>query len=400
MSRATAVERFRRALPIRDEWLDHALSTLPSDRVAAEAAVTELYRLIGKDAPRFCWVESPAAALSGFPPGEPPRLRSDELPAREADWPTVSRLASLMSALRGRLDALLNTPRGHLWRQRPTGLTSAGEDPEEALREGADLQPLLDLTVRDSLTGSVRDGLTGHVRTALRETAGNATGLPWYGQHDAYWIAHHDVPRRLGMASYGPADDHQLDLWAALARSCGWWWPDDGVCVMAERTTAVHTEPVPGSTTGEVRLHNASGPALRYADGWSLYAWHGTRVPAWVVEDPNVRRIDLELNVEVRRCAIEHLGWDTYIEQAGLALVASSPDPGNPGCALHLYEMPLAAWGGPARVLLAVNGSVERDGHRRRYGLSVPAALDDPVAAAGWSYGLTGDQYARLVRRT
>jgi hypothetical protein len=368
VSRATAVERFRRALALRDEWLDHGLSTFPSDRVAAETAVTELYRLIGRDAPRFHWVESPAAALSEFPPGEPPSLRSDALPARGADWPAVSRLASLMSALRGRLDGLLRTPRGRLWSPRPPDLTGAGagEDPEESLRAGADLQSLLNLAVRDSLTASVRDGLTGHVRMALREEAGSATGLPWYGQHDAYWIAHYDVPRRLGTASYGPANDHQLDLWAALARSCGWWWPYDGVCVMAERTTAVHTEPVPGSTNGAVRLHNATGPALRYADGWSLYAWHGTRVPAWVVEDPSVGRIGLEPNAEVRRCAIEHLGWDSYIEQAGLALVASSPDPGNPGCALHLYEMPPETWGRQARVLLAVNGSVERDGHRRR----------------------------------
>ncbi len=58
------------------------------------------------------------------------------------------------------------------------------------------------------------------------------------------------------------------------------------------------------------------------------------------------------------------------------------------------------AWGVPNRMLLAVNGSAERDGRRRRYGLSVPASIEDPVVAAGWSYGLSGAQYAQLIRRT
>ena len=102
-----------------------------------------------------------------------------------------------------------------------------------------------------------------------------------------------------------------------------------------------------------------------------------------------------EANVEVRRCAIERIGWASYIDQAGLRLVASAPDPGNPGSELRLYDMRKET-----RVLLAVNGSVERDGRRRRYGLTVPGFLNDPVDAAGWTYGLSAEQYSLLVRRT
>jgi hypothetical protein len=62
---------------------------------------------------------------------------------------------------------------------------------------------------------------------------------------------------------------------------------------------------------------------------------------------------------------------------------------------LNLYD----DW--PAgRVLLVTNGSPEPDGLRRRYGINVPAVFDDPIDAAGWTYGLTGGQYARLARRT
>ncbi|WP_410641448.1 DUF6745 domain-containing protein [Amycolatopsis sp. lyj-346] len=222
----------------------------------------------------------------------------------------------------------------------------------------------------------VKESVAGLIRAAIPDSL----GLHWYGQQDAYWVPP------------GSADP-ELEPWAALVRSCGWWWPRDGVCVVAERPLAIHTD-------DEHRLHSETGPAVVYPDGWGVHAWHGTRVPSWVIEDPTADRINREFNVEVRRCAVEHLGWTAYIEQAGLRILSRAPDPGNPGCELQLYDLPPQKWHAPSRLLLAVNGSVERDGTRRRYGLRVPAEFDHPLDAAGWSYGLTGAQYARLQRRT
>ncbi|NEW39543.1 hypothetical protein GV794_12700 [Nocardia cyriacigeorgica] len=184
------------------------------------------------------------------------------------------------------------------------------------------------------------------------------------------------------------------ELWATVADSCGPWWPDDGVCVVSERPQLLATELV-DETVDEVRLHCADGPAVRYADGWELYFWHGTQVPAWVITDPTAEAIDRETNVEVRRCAIEKLGWPAYLEEAGTQLMATAPDPGNHGFELMLYEAPRNQ-----RVLVAVNGSIERDGTRRRYGLTVPGYFTDPVDAAAWTYGLTGAQYSQLLHRT
>ncbi|WP_329079763.1 MULTISPECIES: DUF6745 domain-containing protein [unclassified Streptosporangium] len=215
----------------------------------------------------------------------------------------------------------------------------------------------------------------------------------WYGAHCVSWVAHYDALRRAAGVVFTPEQSRRFDLWATVVRSCGWWWPHEDVCVISERPVAVHTE-VSGDD-GQVRLHCADGPALRYADGWDVHAWHGTRVPSWVVTDPSVRRIEREANVEVRRCAIEHIGWASYIDQAGLRLVASAPDPGNPGSELRLYDLRKET-----RVLMVVNGSVERDGRRRRYGLTVPGFLEDPIAAAGWTYGLSAEQYSLLLRRT
>jgi hypothetical protein len=181
------------------------------------------------------------------------------------------------------------------------------------------------------------------------------------------------------------------------AQSAGWWYPHQHFVLASERPVLVRTEE---STGAPGRLHCADGPALAWPDGWRLYFWHGTRVPAWVVQNPTVEAIHAESNVEVRRCAIEAMGWDAYLARAGLRLVDTAGDPGNPGFELNLYDVPAENWGMPIRVLLATNGSAERDGTRRRYGLPVPSDMDTALNAAAWTYGLTGDQYAGLTRRS
>ncbi|POM26555.1 hypothetical protein BTM25_09560 [Actinomadura rubteroloni] len=368
------------ALASRDDWLGRALSTEPADRPAAEAAITGLYRLLGAPPPRFVWVPSPGAAIGHL---DDDRIDVRNLPPR-GDGPLPVRLADRMMELRHRLrDRIVRRPN----RQ---GLQRRG-DPRVALDD------VLDRALGEAVRATVHENVGGPLRAVFAQAGGSFT---WYGQHDAAWLTAFDVRRRLGLLRTSPGEDAELDLWAAVARSCGWWWPRDGTCVVAERPVEVHTEPVPGSELGVLRLHHGDGFAVRYSDGWGVHAWHGTRVPDWVMTDPTPERIRQAVNVEVRRCAIERIGWDVYIDQAGLTLVSTASDPGNPGCELRLYSLPPSLLAAPSRVLLAVNGSVERDGHRRRYGLGVPGDIDDPVAAAGWSYGLTASQYARLQRRT
>jgi len=312
----------------------------------------------------------------------------------------AARLASLLSELRQRLNARVRREAAALWPATWGAVNARAAAPEDALLSGASLGDIIEAAVHDSLRATLRDAVGAPLRAAVAPAARDSLGLAWYGQHDAYWVAHHDVWRRAGLVTYRPADGGELDLWAALARSGGWWWPGHGLCVMTDRTAAVRSEPLPGSWHGELRLHCPGGPAIRYPDGHGIHVLHGTPVPAWVITDPTIERVRREPNVEVRRCAIERIGWDTYIELAGLSLVGACADPGNPGAELRLYDQPTQGWGAPERVLLVVNGTPESDGHHRRYGLGVPAEIDNPIAAAGWSYGLPQEHYARLIRRS
>jgi len=374
---------------LRDEWLEVGLAACPADRPAAQAAIAGMYRLAGQRAPRFVWADSPAtAALAIWAlAGE----TGDSLYDVLGDGLHEGLEYSLEASLRDILD-------DHL-------VNSLYDSLDDSLLT----------SLRDSLRVSPEAGL-GSLRTSLRasldaslasldDEPSLARGMLrlndrcFWGQHDAPWIAYYQAPAQLGIVTYEPGETARLDLWANIARSCGWWWPFKYWCIVSERPELVRTEPRdPGR--GTERLHCADGPAVQFGDGWPAYAWHGRVVPAWVIENPAIEKIAQEPNVEVRRCAIEAFGWERFIAAAGLELVGSAPDPGNRGQLLALFEVPERLWGSPVRVLRCVNGTPERDGTRRVYGLTVPARITGPVEAAAWAAGLTEDQYASMQRRT
>lgn len=242
---------------IRNEWLAHSLSTDPADRQAAEAAITELYRLIGADPPSFVWVDSPGAAIDSVPPGQTLHLRAADMPWAFRDWPPASRIASEVAALRWRMDRRIGKPWSlEWWDRNAVPLTRPLEvDP----RSGTLFPEVFNAHIRDSLRFTVRDQIFAPLRAVLRDAVGESLGIGWYGQHDAYWVAYYDAYRRLRRAHFRPSDERQLDVWATLARSCGWWWPYDGLCVIAERPAAVHAEAMPATAHGERRLHNPRG---------------------------------------------------------------------------------------------------------------------------------------------
>jgi hypothetical protein len=203
------------------------------------------------------------------------------------------------------------------------------------------------------------------------------------GQFDADWIAFFDIPRQLGIVTYGESAGAWLDDWVTIARSCGWWWPHENVCIVSDRPSVLRTEAAaPG---GPVHLHSPDGPAMAFRDGLAIYSWHGRVVPEWVIEERTTQRIFAERNVEIRRCAIEAMGWEGFIGGlAGLGPPATAPDPGNPGQQLRLYDLPPmpGQWWYYVRLLVCANGTLEADGSRRLFGIFVPKHITDPVRAA------------------
>jgi uncharacterized protein DUF6745 len=66
-------------------------------------------------------------------------------------------------------------------------------------------------------------------------------------------------------------------------------------------------------------LHSATRRAIEWSDGFGVYCWHGTRVPADIITHPeliNPARIDAERNAEIKRVMLERFGLARYIAES------------------------------------------------------------------------------------
>jgi hypothetical protein len=404
---------WRQVRAFRDELIAASLCTDPADRPAAEAAIGRVYGLLGLKVPRFIWCASPASAQLAI------RVLAADAGASMAGG--AGRPCASLIQLWQRVEASLNCSLADVpgFRRR--------EERSAVLRQAevaAQMARLLDGAVDDLLgpfgilsprayDDLLRGSLGDSVRDALPELAWPPSGkqvsscgyhptTQWSlaaGQYDGR-VTKYEGPRRLGVVTYSVPDSEWLDLWGALARSCGCWWPFERACFLTERPVIARaTERRSPEAWNPLVPHCPDGPAIAFRDGWAVHAWHGRRVPAALVEGGwDVPAIFAERNAELRRCAIEKAGWDEIERQ--LHRVASAPDPGNPGQVLTLCDLPAGSAIRGARVLLCSNGTLEADGTRRRFGLLVPARHTDPVAAAAETYGWSRRQYKSLARRT
>jgi hypothetical protein len=127
------------------------------------------------------------------------------------------------------------------------------------------------------------------------------------------------------------------DLWErglayeATMESACWWYPHRDFVMVGERPTEIHRELVNAQQPrgwGSHRLHNQNGPAVGFQDGWGVYAIHGVRVPAYVVERPDLittAAIDAERNAEIRRVMIDRYGAARYVTDSGAVVVHELP---------------------------------------------------------------------------
>lgn len=176
----------------------------------------------------------------------------------------------------------------------------------------------------------------------------------------------------------------------ALSRTAGLVIPHENVCWVA----APHERLV---TDDAGRLHNPSGPALRYADGMEVFAWKGVIVPEWIILHPErvtVTAIDRHPNPWIKRCMIEVMTPARYVENGGAVCVAAD-DTGK------LWRRQWLGLGEDAWVAVeVVNGTPEPDGSLKHYFLQVPSHVRTPREAVAWTYGMTERQYSNLQVRT
>jgi hypothetical protein len=136
------------------------------------------------------------------------------------------------------------------------------------------------------------------------------------------------------------------------------------------------------------RPHCDNGPFCKWRDGSSLYAVHGVRVPAYVIEYPNhitVERIEAESNAEVRRVMIERYGLDRYLLDAHAQKVHED-DFGV------LYRKDVKD-DEPIVMVKVVNSTPETTGEFKDYFLRVPPNITRAKEGVAWTFGKTEAEY-------
>ena len=387
---------------IRDHWMQVGLSTERCDRPKAERLVKSAYRAAGLDEPPIVvWMDSPLGGvlasamirnvsekgqLGGQLGGQLADQLAGQLGGQLADQLGGQLGGQLADQLAGQLGGQLG---GQLADQ--LGDQLADQLGGQLADQLADqLAGQLAGQLWDQLGGQLADQLADQLWDQVRGQLGRELSSWW----DCYWIAYLTAALPFADLEASP----QLDALAAASAEVGWWWPMKGAVVLTDRPTVIARDK-------DGRLHCADGPALAYTDGCSIYAWHGQRVPADLIDGDGwtLDQIVKERNTEIRRCAVERMGWDVFLHKAGAELVAEAPDPGNDPHTIRLYELPAVleeAYSEPARIALVTNGSVERDGTRHRYGIVVRKSFSDPIAAMADTYGVPTHVYKQLqIRR-
>ena len=229
-----------------------------------------------------------------------------------------------------------------------------------------------------SMRESVREGVGESVRDSVWNSVGDSVGASvgesGYGQHDAAWLGFHDFFREVCALEKITAP--LLGL-TAIAQSAGWFLPYKNICWVSERHSILERDE-------RGRIHNISGPAIAYPDGWKIYAVHGVRVPEWIVEQPEkitTAHIGEEQNAEVRRVMLDRFGAARYLKEIGATLIDHDENFGTLRRADLREDEPLV-------MLESVNRSKEPDGTYKHYTLRVPPNMETAEQAWRWLGGM------------
>jgi hypothetical protein len=152
------------------------------------------------------------------------------------------------------------------------------------------------------------------------------------------------------------------------------------------------------------RLHRADGPAIAWPDT-KVYAWKGCIVPErFILERERMTPDDIRAvsDEQARRALIDVYacthGYLRCMRDFGGVMVQED-DAGRLWC-INPFRKALAREPGDIKIVEVVNGTVDADGVRKTYWLSVPPEMQTATQAVAWTYGMTPEHYGALVVRT
>src|SRR3990167_6606466 len=172
----------------------------------------------------------------------------------------------------------------------------------------------------DQLNGQLNDqlyGLDGQLRGQLSDQLSKIKNNFWITTWWKWWACFYDFSRYLGVEF----DKKKYDLFINFVTNVDLLIPYKKIVFVSEMATKIHWK--------NKRLHNQSGLALEYSDGWGLWMIDGVRVDEKIVMRPHeLTKKDWrnEKNLEVRRIIQERMGED-FAQKIGGEVVGHHKDP-------------------------------------------------------------------------
>lgn len=83
------------------------------------------------------------------------------------------------------------------------------------------------------------------------------------------------------------------------------------------------------SRNSQNKLHSDNGSAVEWRDGFGMYFWNGIRVPKeWILSKESITKITIEseVNIERRRCIMEIIGVEKYLELLNVTCIDKDID--------------------------------------------------------------------------
>lgn len=284
---------FGRAVEAR--WTGNRLSTVPADRAAAEEGVRMAYRQVGLAPPRIVWRDGPVSMATSWVSA------SSCVGANVSGIIVTAPYHQAVQQLKLHGDHCVTILHNRFGHDRSCDVSTAMH--AAVIEDAGDVRPSLLTWLR-----RLRSSLATGIWPSSFADSGS-------GQHELCWLGF--TAGLLEMLEQRQMTE--LGGLRLIAENAGWILPHSHVCWLADR-------PVGLSFDQWGRLHSSCGPALRYRDGWSVYAWRGTRVPSWVIEEPQcitLPWIDAQIDPLVRRAMIDIVTPARFVESGGADVVAS-----------------------------------------------------------------------------
>jgi hypothetical protein len=219
---------------ISEKWRNVALSTERIDHQKATIAIQEAYTIIGKSTPEIIFFDSPYAALNS------------KLNFQKKDY--------LHSQMKYKIE---NELESLLWRFLDIPLVSEVDNL---------LCQLLESKLITEMDYLIKDELDSQLNYQLRNELNNCIQPELWGAFHGSWADFF-----ISVLNCTP-NQKNLQIFQSLIKLCGWIFPYENTCLVSER-------PIKLSFDSQNQFHALGSPAIEFADGFSVYAYHGVRLP-------------------------------------------------------------------------------------------------------------------------